>query len=279
MGQSFSERHGFKTVRYEVQINDFDDDTRVAIWNTYYEHLQYLLGSNEPDLHRTLTRNATYYWTKFLRKDLDQFTDYAGSIWFLKGVLTKGQFWESLDFIEMVAQERLLSSRTARFLESMNSVFEDHLVGYRIVGEQVVALDNRTEVEAVGEALEAVSTEPLSGVRHGLENAIRLFSDRRKPDFPNSVKESISAVEGMVRHITGKTKFSDGLAELQKKGVEVPTEIRRAWGTLYGWASQEDGVRHAATALPTVDRPAARFMLVACSAFVTYLVDKSGSAG
>lgn len=277
MGQSFSERHGFKSVRYEVQIDDFDDETRVAIWNAYYESHYALLTSNQNDLHRTLTSAAKFYWAKFLKLDLDQFSDYNVSLAYLKPVITEAQFWRSLDFIEMVVEHQLLSTMTPAFVRAINAVFEEHLVGYRLIGAQVTRLETPTEVGAVNEALEAVSGDELAGIRHSLENAIRLMSDRTSPDFANSVKESVSAVEGMVKRVTGDGVLSTGLKKLEKQGIEVHPALLAGWDKLYGWASSEDGVRHSATVPPRVDLATARFMLVTCAAFVTYLVDQSRS--
>ena len=48
--------------------------------------------------------------------------------------------------------------------------------------------------------------------------------------------------------------------------------LRQALEKLYGYTSDEKGVRHALLDEATVDEADARFMMVACSAFVTYLI-------
>ncbi len=50
---------------------------------------------------------------------------------------------------------------------------------------------------------------------HILKRALELFSDRGSPDYRNSIKESISAVESFVIFTTGKDKGT--LGQLTKK--------------------------------------------------------------
>ena len=45
---------------------------------------------------------------------------------------------------------------------------------------------------------------PYSSVNEHVKNALTLFSRRETPDYKNSIKESISAVESIIREITGK---------------------------------------------------------------------------
>jgi hypothetical protein len=276
MGLSWSQRHGFKPARYEVQINDFDEDTRTAIWNTFWA-LQRVMSEDWSHME-TLAVFQFRVWSEHLNLPLNEMPNLPRFFdGVRKTVMEATQFWEILDLLEFVIENDLWGHSTDDFAETINEVFETKMVGYRVVGNRIVPLESQTEVDAVNGAVDATHKRRFAGVRHNLENAIRHLSDRKKPDYANSVKESISAVEGALREITGKTKFADGLAELEQNGVLVPREIRRAWGTLYGWASNEDGVRHAASAPPTVDLATARFMLVTCSAFVTYLVDQGRS--
>jgi hypothetical protein len=46
---------------------------------------------------------------------------------------------------------------------------------------------------------------------------------------------------------------------------------------LYGYTSDSSGIRHALQDEPNLDFVDAKFMLVACSAFVNYLTDKAAS--
>ncbi|MCH8144067.1 MAG: hypothetical protein IIA55_05025 [Gemmatimonadetes bacterium] len=102
-----------------------------------------------------------------------------------------------------------------------------------------------------------------------------MLSDRDNPDYRNSVKESISAVEAVVRILTGKPKITLG-AGLKTLGLDsVHTTLKKAWLEMYGWMSNESGIRHSLTTGADPGFAAARYMLVACSAFVNYLIARS----
>ena len=131
---------------------------------------------------------------------------------------------------------------------------------------------------AVNVALEASSTEPLRGAREHLSSALRLLSDRDQPDYRNSIKESISSVESAAAALTGskKPELKDALRLLETKGRLHPA-LRGTFERLYGWTSDESGVRHALMEESSLDFSDAYFMLVACSAFVYYLIGKTAS--
>ena len=45
--------------------------------------------------------------------------------------------------------------------------------------------------------------------------------------------------------------------------------------SLYGYTSDAEGIRHALSDVPTLDAADAKFMLVTCAAFMTYLIQKT----
>jgi hypothetical protein len=48
---------------------------------------------------------------------------------------------------------------------------------------------------------------------------------------------------------------------------------------MYGYTSDESGIRHGMLDDPNVGFPEAKFMIIACSAFANYLVLKADSVG
>ncbi len=105
-----------------------------------------------------------------------------------------------------------------------------------------------------------------------IKRAIELFSDRKDPDYRNSVKESISAVEALVKSICGSEKGTLGalLKELSRTQAIHPALVG-AFKTLYGYTSDANGIRHALSDEDSVSFEEAKFMLVACSAFINYV--------
>ncbi|MCR4321721.1 MAG: hypothetical protein NUV74_15460 [Candidatus Brocadiaceae bacterium] len=130
----------------------------------------------------------------------------------------------------------------------------------------------------IEEALEA--TKLLKPVLYHLKSALDLFADRKSPDYRNSIKESISAVEAICNLIAKDTKTTLGqaLKEIEKKMTLHPA-LKKAFDSLYGYTSNAEGIRHALLDEPTLDFEDAKFMLVSCSGFINYLLAKSSKAG
>lgn len=142
---------------------------------------------------------------------------------------------------------------------------------YRIVDDLIIEITDDEEIKTVEEAIEQTST-----INTHLSASLKHLSDRPNPDYRNSIKESISAVEALCREITGETTLGPALNKLEKSGVKVPTFLKSGFEKLYVYTNNEKtGIRHAL--MDDADAPGyneAKFMLVACSAFVNYVQGK-----
>ncbi len=74
----------------------------------------------------------------------------------------------------------------------------------------------------------------------------------------------------------GGKSFDEAMKALEDR-VRIHPALRKAFGGLYGYTSDEQGIRHALLDKPEspVGRDEAVFMLGACASFVTYLLSKS----
>ena len=108
--------------------------------------------------------------------------------------------------------------------------------------------------------------------------SLELYSDRKKPDYENSVKESISSVESMCSIITGLSggaaTLGNTLKKLKENGVNIHPALENAFKQLYGYTSDSGGIRHGSIEFVNVASEDAKYMLVSCSAFVNYLTEK-----
>ncbi|MFH1639453.1 MAG: hypothetical protein ABIB93_03970 [Chloroflexota bacterium] len=108
------------------------------------------------------------------------------------------------------------------------------------------------------------------------------LSDKTSPDYRNSIKESISAVEAICRAITGNDKatLGEALKIIQEQGkLNLHTALKQAFSNLYGYTSDAEGIRHALLDEPNLNSEDALFMLVSCSAFINYLGSKASKTG
>lgn len=83
--------------------------------------------------------------------------------------------------------------------------------------------------------------------------------------------------------ITGLTGASATLGATLKKlednGVVIHGAMRSAFSLLYGYTSDSDGIRHGGIDFKNAPAEDAKYMLISCSAFVNYLIEKHGKIG
>lgn len=277
---SFSERHGFKEARTLTQRESLDDITRHAIWNVL---------AMLPDQFRQFVDDPTEsmlldaVWVWYLRQDRDA-RPWDTTVWGrIKNAVYKDSWNEVFDLLELFAQywerNETQQSRVLKeeFLRVLNIILEHELVGYRMIGLEITPIDSSVEAEAIVDAL--TDSTVVAGARHGLDRAVELLADRSSPDYPNSIKESISAVESMVRKLTGESTLGKGLAKLEAAGLTIHPALKGAWSQMYGWTSDADGVRHGGIEAADSDQALAKYVLVTCSAFVSYLTEAGRKAG
>ena len=56
-------------------------------------------------------------------------------------------------------------------------------------------------------------------------------------------------------------------------------DLKNAFSSMYGWTSNTEGIRHGLQDEPDLGFEDAKYMLVACSGFINYLLEKAKKAG
>lgn len=277
---SFSERHGYKEVRTLIQHDELDKETRTDLWNVIAV-VPGMIGPVYGD--ETQTRLLALLWTLHWRKPRDEQPVHATSWRLVKQEILGGTWIEALDVIEVFVStlDRSASPRFQKLPEALmnavNDVFEKDMVGFRFVDHEITPLDSATESESVDLALQ--DAQVVGGARHSLERAVELLSDRQDPDYPNSIKESISAVEAVVKKVTDEQTLGAGLRKLEAAGLTIHPALKEAWSKMYGWTSDAGGIRHAGIEAADADQALAKYALVTCSAFVSYLIEAGRKTG
>lgn len=217
---------------------------------------------------------AKRLWIHFFRQPVDTTPTYEYGA-FAKQVrewFFKAEWYEVYDFIEELLEEITGRPRGA-LIDLANSFLELELSAYRIVEGRIAEITNEEEIKSIEEAMAA--TTALSGVHTHLNEALAKLTSRSEPDYRNSIKESISAVEAMCRAITGEWSATLGQAikRLREAGVTLHPSLEQAWLKLYGYTSDKGGIRHALTEESEIGFADAKYMYVSCTAFINHLVD------
>ena len=69
------------------------------------------------------------------------------------------------------------------------------------------------------------------------------------------------------------------LGKLESKGVVIHDNLKGAFKKIYWYTSDAQGIRHGLLGKADLDVEDAKFMLIACSAFINYLLAKADKAG
>jgi hypothetical protein len=254
-----------------------DDELRNGLWQACSE--SYFRGGSRHDYpydHPFRAIMAGVY-VNFFKKTSDVIPyGYEGEIQAVRSWFFSAQWWEVYNFVEFLISEfgepsfvesGLFGERVSFFLEREKS-------GYRILQDQFVAITDKVELSTVSEAANLGSK--FTGAREHIRSAIALFSKKPQPDYRNSIKESISAVESTARIVTGNPKatLGDALKAMSSK-IAIHSALREGMNKLYGYTSDEGGIRHALLEESNIDEAEAKFMMVACSAFVNFCIQRS----
>jgi hypothetical protein len=268
----FSQRFGITSVRSALQGRSLDEATRNRLWSAFARAVPEAQGP----LNRTWMRTVyEEIWMEHFKEPVDHMPvlerDIRGQ---LRHIFLQGEWYEVYDLSEFLINCRE-SANIYKFPEEVARILAEEHAGFRLVNGMFVEITDESELDAIEEGLQHTATDQFSPARAHLMTALNLLSDRRSPDYRNSIKESISAVEAVVQILTGdpQAELGKGL-KLLRSNPPVHGALRSAFTSLYGYTSDADGIRHALTEEATVDAADAKFMLVACSAFVVYLIQK-----
>ena len=276
----FSQRIGKTSAGKLVQREAMDDELRNSLWSvltfmhwesyaapgdSMYGRSDFVRGSNMESLVVPL-------WLHYFKKPIDTIDEYWGNcLSRLREHFFKLPWYGVLDFVEFVADYGP-EAKKQPFAGACNSFLERENSAYRFLNGKITEITSQEEIEAVEDAI-ARST-PYSGVKTHLVTALSLLSSRTDPDYRNSIKESISAVESLAKQISGEQSATLGaVLKALEKSHSLHPALKNAFSSLYGYTNDSQGIRHALLDEQTLTKTDARFMLVCCSAFVNYAIE------
>jgi hypothetical protein len=149
---------------------------------------------------------------------------------------------------------------------------------YRVLDKNtIVPIGSDAELETLKKAFADLAAAEFHGARAHLRKAAEELTAGR---YPDSIRESIHAVESVARTLTQDGKLSNALAKLEQS-AKIHGGMKAGFNSLYGYTSDEQGIRHPLLddGPANVDETDAIFMIGACAAFVSYLIGKARSAG
>lgn len=273
----FSERYRYKSVRDSLQFESMDEELKNVLWN-FLCKLDLDYGHNIGSYPENLEFFYKDLWSNFWKMPLDDlYTGLTSPYAELRKFFFNCEWYEIYDLLEFFLNHipHYFYCNQEGFIKSANEVLEAEKSGYRFIGFKITPLHSEKEINAIEKAIEN-SPDP---VQTHLEEALKLLSDKKSPNYRNSIKESISAVESICKLISNDSKSTLGkcLTKIENQ-IKMHSSLKEAFKKLYGYTSDSDGIRHALLDESKLDLEDAMFMLVSCSTFINYLLTKAEKA-
>jgi len=183
-------------------------------------------------------------------------------------------WYKVYELLEFAADAYPFQDKKA-FIESCNKLLEREISAYRFVNGLLTRITDEQEVAEIELALEKAQ----GPVRTHLQRALELLADKKSPDYRNSIKESISAIESLTATIVGKKGNLGQLIKKLEDEIGLHPALGKAFSNLYGYTSDKDGIRHAILESDKVFFEDAKFFLVTCSAFANFVEVKVATEG
>ncbi|MYI05820.1 MAG: hypothetical protein F4059_00470 [Gemmatimonadetes bacterium] len=296
---TFSQASGYEEIPGPLRLGELPKEARTKIWNVFYENLDqsvdrdlmgypYLispwrdimsalqsdyfglpLDKWDTHLHQTASRFRQVRFTDTPKGGEGQFVGQIASE--LKHYIDNTrEFNKVFDLIYFVMRH---PDCPFEFVDAMKEAFEFARLAYVIDKSPpptIFPAATQEEGEAILESLQALRKAGLTGGTEHLRNASESINDG---DWAESIKESIHAFESVARTLAPKAKRLEQVLKSIEKDGALHRALKDAFVKLYGFASDEPGIRHALLNGDGTDvgMDEAVFMLGACASFSSYL--------
>lgn len=265
----FSQRNKHISLPQNLKADEISDELRNSLWNEITE------WKDKKDL-----KNLCYLiWKNFFNLPTDKMP-YSASysdVSYQKAWEAVRQFYFSCHWHQIYSFIEFLFQYDAYpdLSKKIDLVLKKQLAVYRIVGNQFILTSDENEISALKEGISYTGCYlPIS--QH-IQSSLDFLSNRESPNYRNSMKEAISAVEAACKIIAKKpdATLAETLKVIEKKNNLHPA-LKSAYSSLYGYTNDSDGIRHALTDKSNLTQADAKFFLLVCTSFVNYLITICG---
>ena len=272
---TFSQRNGYRSLPEPLKVGDLPSKARNQIWNILYSCLEEAtqggFGTRSP---------LTAHWRQIAKAVHTDYFDEPADEWdpslaftvdVLKPLVFEGPFNEVLDLLEFIMR---CSACPPYFILAVEFMLKKQQVAYVVSTTDIpTIIPATTEFEGV-QILDAMATLTEAGLEGAQAHLRDAVAATRRNDWAASIRDSIHAVESVAKQLShqGASSLGPALQTIEQHGALHPA-LKDAFKKLYGFTSNEQGIRHALFDQGTANVGAneALFMLGACASFASYL--------
>lgn len=200
-------------------------------------------------------------------------TAYESNVALVKSIMFSRHYVRVFNFVQFVCRSPYCP---VSIIDGVTSILIDCRAAYRLIDRTIVPIASEADAQAVTSALNVAASHAAQGPRTHFRSAAEKLS---AGDWGSSIRESIHAVEAAAKVVEpDANELGPALTRLEKRAAINPA-MKRAFGALYGFSSDEKGIRHSLVydEKANVSEADAMFMFGACAAFVSYLLANSAN--
>ena len=278
---TFSQRHGYEPLPEPMQLEELSDDLRREIWNATRGYLNAIMSVDiDDDYHyEKVVQFLENILGRILQKPEDEIdTSYDEVLNQFKKLILQDSFNKVLDLIEIIVKKGWSDWVDEEFVNRIGESFKSYTAAYyldmSLQPYQFFPRSNKAQGKATQKSIKTIRDGGMEGAATHLRDAAAHINAQQ---FADSISDSIHAVESVARQIDPKSKtLGPALNSLEKAGLTKHPALKEAFSKLYGYTSDEQGIRHALLEKnsPDVGLDEAMFMFGACASFAAYLVNK-----
>jgi hypothetical protein len=276
---TFEQAEGVEPLPRQLKLKEISPQLRAALWRVvhdslnssrrYVEYSKSRIGEPWSDI----LRDMHTFREHLMVDDFSELFDTA--VHKAKGVFERGDYVAIFGWLQWVLRRRDCPSDLSKRIDA---ALQFSHAAYRVLENRtIVPIGSDAELETIKRAFADLATTEFRGARKHLHTAAEELTAGK---YSDSIRESIHAVESVVRVLEPKGDFAKALAKLDAK-ARIHGAMKAGFGSLYGFTSDEKGIRHPLLekGAAEVDETDALFMIGACAAFVSYLINKARAAG
>lgn len=187
------------------------------------------------------------------------------------------------DFFHYRNQTPFTLSDAQTYIEKeIQQLFIDEFFAYEFIKGSVIRKGRKHTVETTDQAQYVMSDNRLQNARIHYSKALGFFRDRKQPDYTNTVKEAVCAIESAGKSLFPQAKAAT-LGNLAKwfqqknNNIPMPPTLAKAIDNIYVLRNSGEGVAHGSTNGDEITAAIAEYILSLSASTIIYLVDLANS--
>ncbi len=283
---TFSQAEGLAELPRQLKREEMPRALRVQVWAVIWEDMDRSIRRNVivdnilvlQDHWRTV---AIQLWIEYFQEPADEFPyDAEGIKERFKKTVLDASYNDVFDFLTKLLRCKKCPPALS---QAVAYLLRKHQMAYYLDTSGTptfMPVSTPEEGEAVRGAMGVMAESGMDGARTHLRKAAEAINHRQ---YADAVRESISAVESVAKVVSGgeKQTLAPVLKKLEKRGLLSHPALSEAFQKLYGYTSDEEGIRHSLLekGAANVGVEEAVFMFGACASFCGYLCRKQSKMG